>query len=62
MYRNCMKRFVDIVFSIFAFPALLLVLVIVGPIIYLHDKGPIFYKALGLVGVVECSSCTSLGL
>jgi len=34
-----MKRFVDIVFSIFAFPALLLVLVIVGPIIYLHDKG-----------------------
>ena len=45
MYRNCMKRFVDIVFSIFAFPALLLVLVIVGPIIYLHDKGPIFYKA-----------------
>ena len=50
MYRNCMKRFVDIVFSIFAFPALLLVLVIVGLLSTYMTVAPSSTKPLGLVG------------
>ena len=45
MYRNFFKRFFDIVISLCAMPFVGLVILIFGPIIYLTDRGPIFYNA-----------------
>lgn len=45
MYKHFFKRLTDILFSLIALPFVLIVIVIVGPIIYLTDKGPIFYNA-----------------
>lgn len=49
MYKKIIKRFLDIVLSIIMMPIFLLILLIVGPIIYLTDRGPIFYNA-GRIG------------
>ncbi len=45
MYKRFFKRLIDLVLSVIAMPFLLLILVIIGPIIYFEDKGPIFYNA-----------------
>lgn len=45
MYRLFFKRMIDITISILVLPVVILVILIVGPIIYLEDKGPIFYNA-----------------
>ena len=45
MYRKFFKRFLDIVISLIALPFVGLVILIFGPIIWLTDKGPIFYNA-----------------
>lgn len=45
MYKNIIKRCLDIILALIILPILLLVMVIFGPIIYLTDKGPIFYNA-----------------
>lgn len=45
MYKFFLKRFFDLVLAIIALPFLLLIIVIIGPIIYLEDRGPIFYNA-----------------
>ena len=45
MYRRFFKRMIDITISILVLPVVILVILIVGPIIYLEDKGPIFYNA-----------------
>lgn len=45
MYKNFGKRILDIIFSLCALPFVLLVIIIFGPIIYISDKGPIFYNA-----------------
>lgn len=45
MYKNFGKRILDIIFGLCALPFVLLVIIIFGPIIYLSDKGPIFYNA-----------------
>lgn len=45
MYEKIFKRLLDMFFGIIALPVVLLVLLIFGPIIYLTDKGPIFYNA-----------------
>ena len=45
MYKHFFKRVFDIIIGLFAFPFVLLFIVIVGPVIYFEDKGPIFYKA-----------------
>lgn len=52
MYINFVKRFIDIIIGLLAFPFVLILIIIMGPIIYLNDKGPIFYNAerLGLNG------------
>lgn len=52
MYINFVKRFIDIIIGILAFPFVLVLIIIMGPIIYFNDKGPIFYNAerLGLNG------------
>ena len=45
MYRNFFKRIFDLVLAIIALPFWLVILLIIGPIIYFQDKGPIFYNA-----------------
>ena len=52
MYINFVKRFIDIIIGLLAFPFVLILIIIMGPIIYFNDRGPIFYNAerLGLNG------------
>jgi lipopolysaccharide/colanic/teichoic acid biosynthesis glycosyltransferase len=45
MYKGFFKRIIDLFMSIIALPFWCVLLVIVGPIIYLEDRGPIFYNA-----------------
>ncbi len=52
MYQHCIKRILDLFIGIIFLPILLIVIIIVACIIYLDDKGPVFYNAerLGLNG------------
>ncbi len=45
MYRDIFKRLIDLIVAIIALPFWLVILVIVAPIIYFSDKGPVFYNA-----------------
>lgn len=45
MYRRYIKRILDFVFALFALPLILIVCVIFGPIIWLEDRGTVFYRA-----------------
>lgn len=45
MYRQYIKRVFDLIIGLIAFPFVLLFIIIIGPIIWLDDKGPVFYKA-----------------
>ena len=45
MYKKFFKRFFDIVISFLALPFVLLVVIIMAPIIYINDPGPVFYNA-----------------
>lgn len=45
MYRKYIKRLLDIIVSFIFLPFFLIILLITAPIIYLEDKGPIFYNA-----------------
>lgn len=45
MYSNFFKRLLDLIIGLFALPFVLLLFLVVGPIIWKEDKGPIFYKA-----------------
>lgn len=45
MYIKFFKRVSDLIVALLAFPFVLIIICIFGPIIYLEDKGPIFYKA-----------------
>ncbi len=45
MYRLFVKRLLDIIISLMALPFIGLVILIMAPIIYLEDKGPVFYNA-----------------
>lgn len=45
MYRNYFKRMFDIFFALLALPLWIVILVVLAPIIYIQDKGPIFYNA-----------------
>lgn len=45
MYRIFFKRIFDLILSVIALPFWLVILVIIAPIIYMQDKGPIFYNA-----------------
>lgn len=45
MYRLFFKRFFDIIIGICMFPFILIAIIIIGPIIWLDDNGPVFYKA-----------------
>jgi len=45
MYKNYVKRIIDIVLSIIGLPFLIIAFLVFAPIIYFTDKGPIFYNA-----------------
>ena len=45
MYKVYIKRIIDLTLAIIAFPFWLIILVIVAPIIYFSDKGPVFYNS-----------------
>ncbi|RHB07212.1 sugar transferase [Holdemanella biformis] len=45
MYRRFIKRIIDFIFSLCALPFVLIEIILLGPIIFLTDKGPIFYNA-----------------
>lgn len=52
MYRHFFKRIIDILISLVGLMLFFLLFLILGPIIYFKDKGPIFYNAnrIGLNG------------
>lgn len=45
MYKKHIKRFLDIVFSLIGLPFFLIIFIVIAPLIYLEDRGTIFYKA-----------------
>ena len=45
MYKRFWKRLIDVVVSLIALPFVLLEIALLAPIIYLTDKGPVFYNA-----------------
>ncbi len=45
MYVKIGKRIIDIILGVCALPFVLLVILAFGPIIYITDRGPIFYNA-----------------
>lgn len=45
MYKNILKLIIDIILALIAMPFVILVIIFVAPIIFLNDKGPIFYNA-----------------
>lgn len=52
MYKRIVKRLIDILLSLIALPFFGLIFIVLAPVIYLTDKGPVFYNAprLGLHG------------
>lgn len=54
MYKQFFKRIFDIIIGLLAFPFVLLLILVLGPIIYITDRGPIFYNGprIGLGGKV----------
>lgn len=46
MYKRYIKRLIDIIISLFALPFVLLIIVVMSPIIYFSDPGPVFYNDL----------------
>lgn len=45
MYRHFFKRVIDIIGALILLPFVLLEIIILAPIIWLMDKGPVFYNA-----------------
>lgn len=45
MYIKVGKRAIDFIIGLIALPFILLVTVVIAPLIYFNDKGPIFYNA-----------------
>ena len=45
MYRHFFKRAIDIAVGLIALPFVLLAVALLAPVIYLTDKGPVFYNA-----------------
>ena len=54
MYKHFFNRIFDIIIGLFALPFVLLLIIVIGPIIYFSDRGPIFYNGprIGLNGKV----------
>lgn len=45
MYRHFLKRAIDIVCALILLPIVLLIIIILAPVIWYTDKGPVFYNA-----------------
>jgi undecaprenyl phosphate N,N'-diacetylbacillosamine 1-phosphate transferase len=45
MYQKLGKRLIDMIFTLMAMPFMVILIIILGPIIYLEDRGSIFYNA-----------------
>ncbi len=45
MYQHFFKRLLDILIALAALPFVLLVILIMAPVIYINDPGPVFYNA-----------------
>ncbi len=45
MYNDTFKRIFDLFFAIMALPFFIIILIVFGPIIYLQDKGSVFYNS-----------------
>lgn len=45
MYRNYIKRLLDIFLALIGFPFFVVILAVVAPLIKKEDKGPVFYNA-----------------
>lgn len=45
MYRDKLKRGLDFIIALIAFPFMLLTIIIMAPIIVINDRGPVFYNA-----------------
>ena len=45
VYKHFFKRVLDIVLGLIALPFVLIVFIVFAPMIYLEDKGPVFYNA-----------------
>ena len=54
MYKKFVKRLLDIIISLIALPFVGIVILVFAPIIYLTDRGPVFYNAtrMGMNGRV----------
>lgn len=52
MYKNYLKRIIDFIIALVAIPFVLIIVIIMYPIIYFNDRGPVFYNAprLGMNG------------
>lgn len=45
MYKNFVKRVLDILISLCVLPIVLLVIAVAAPFVYFTDRGPVFYNA-----------------
>lgn len=45
MYKHFFKRLIDIIIGLVALPFVLLIIIVLAPIIYFTDRGPVFYNA-----------------
>lgn len=54
MYKHVIKRCLDILISVIGLPFFAIIYIVVAPIIFLTDKGPVFYNAdrLGYKGKI----------
>lgn len=48
MYVRVWKRVLDVALALFAFPFWLVILAALAPVIYLEDRGPVFYNSYRL--------------
>lgn len=48
MYRNHVKRLLDIACALAGFPLFIVIFIVVAPLIFFEDRGPVFYNALRL--------------
>lgn len=46
MYKIFFKRLLSLIISLFTLPIFFIAVIILGPIIYLTDRGPVFYNAI----------------
>ena len=45
MYKKLIKRQLDVIISLVGLPFFAIIFIVVAPLIYLTDKGPVFYNA-----------------